>query len=205
MPIYHLQWLPIYPLKVEATVIVACFRAMIWVRKHLKPRQVLIQHQDIAAVILAFGDRHILIISIYIPCSTGSREQNFEELCTRLEYISRAYKNERRTHQNIELIIAGDFNCWDSFWGGNEVHSDTYQGEGTLIVDFMAEHGLQSLLPRGTPTFFNDHSSRRRLSTIDLILATEDLAGNMLKCRIYYSQHESDDKTIETHLSLQAP
>ena len=205
IPMHHPQWSPIYPSKIEATAGVACFRAMIWVRKHLKPRQVLIQHQDMAAVSLAVGNRRILMVSIYIPCSTSSREQNLEELCTRLEYVSRAYENERRTYQNVELFVAGDFNRWDSLWGGNEVQSDTRQGEGTPIVNFMAEHGLQSLLPRGTPTFFGDHNSRRRLSTIDLVLATEDLAGNMLRCRAHGSQHGSDHEAIETHLNLQAP
>ena len=93
-----------------------------------------------------------------------------------------AYEEERRTYLNTELVIAGDFNQWDSLWGGDNVHSDPRQGEGTLIVDFMAKHGLLSLLPRGTPTFFGDHDSRRWNSTLNLILATEDLAREPLRC-----------------------
>ena len=50
------------------------------------------------------------MMSIYISCSIGSRERNLEELYIRLEFISKALENKRRTHQNIELIITGDFN-----------------------------------------------------------------------------------------------
>ena len=82
------------------------------------------------------------MVSIYIPCSTGSRERNLKELYIRLEFISKALENKRRTHQNIELIVIGDFNHWDSMWGGNEVQSDFRQGEGTPIIDFIMEHGL---------------------------------------------------------------
>ena len=54
------------------------------------------------------------MISIYISCSIGSWERNLKELYIRLEFISRALENKRRTHQNTELIVIDDFNYWDS-------------------------------------------------------------------------------------------
>ena len=69
----------------------------------------------------SLGDRYFLIILVYIPCITNRQEHNKEELSSRLNLISAVYDEEKRSHRDIELIIAGDFNRWDSLWGGNEI------------------------------------------------------------------------------------
>ena len=89
--------------------------------------------------------------------------------------------------------------------GGNEIQSDARQGEASPIIDLISELGLQSLLPRGTITFFSDYDSHRRPSTIDLVLASEKLANEILRCHVYDQQHGSDHEAIETHFSLQIP
>jgi hypothetical protein len=55
------------------------------------------------------------------------------------------------------------------------------QEESLSIVSFIAELSLQSLLSVGAITFVSD---RGRVSTIDLILATLELASELAKCSI---------------------
>lgn len=47
----------------------------------------------------------------------------------------------------------GDFNRWDSLWGGNSRASHARQGEGQLLIDLMTDLDLHLLLPRGTMTY----------------------------------------------------
>ena len=159
-----------------------CFRLIIQINKHynLKLYQVLIQHPDLTTITASLGDYYFLIILVYIPCITNRQEYDKEELSSRLNLISATYNEEKRSHRDVELIIAGDFNRWDSLWGGNEIQSDVHQGEALPIIDFILELGLQSLLPRGIITFFSNHDSYRRSSTIDLVLTSEKLANEVL-------------------------
>jgi hypothetical protein len=52
----------------------------------------------------------------------------------------------------------------------------------------MGEHALESLLPRGTKSWQRGESE----STINLVLASEELAGSVIKCAIYTTEHGSD-------------
>ncbi len=67
------------------------------------------------------------------------------------------------------------------------------QGEGTPIVDMMAEHDLQGLLPRGTITW----QARGQQSTIDLTLASVGLTERLLKCNTDDTAHGSDHLAID--------
>jgi exonuclease III len=58
----------------------------------------------------------------------------------------------------------------------------------------MSEHALGSLLPRGTKTWQNGNSE----TTIDLILASEELASIVVKCGIHTTEHGSDYRAIKT-------
>ena len=57
------------------------------------------------------------------------------------------------------------------------------------------------MLPRGTKTWHNaDHES-----IIDLILASEELATSVVRCRIYATEHGSDHRAIETAFDVASP
>ena len=68
------------------------------------------------------------------------------------------------------------------------------QGEADRIIDLMNDFALRSLLPRGTKTWHGwDYDT-----TIDLVLASTDLADTIVKCAIHSTEHGSDHRAIET-------
>ncbi|KAL6405976.1 hypothetical protein AUP68_10531 [Ilyonectria robusta] len=102
--------------------------------------------------------------------------------------------------RRTDVILAGDFNRHDHLWGGDEVIGRR-QGEAGPIVGLMEEHSLLSLLPRGTKTWENSEHS----STIDLILASAELAEEMVACGIHPTEHGSDHRAIRTEFDLGVP
>src|SRR6478609_4821377 len=65
----------------------------------------------------------------------------------------------------------------------------------------MTEFDLMSLLPRGTKTW----SSREFEITVDLVLASADLASSTVKCMIHGTEHGSDHRAIETEFDVSVP
>lgn len=109
---------------------------------------------------------------------------------------------ERETHPQLEVILAGHFNRWDTLWGGNSVASHSRQGEGSLIIDLMADLDLQLLLPQGTITYRRGKAQSSHSSTLDLIFTTEKLATEVLVCKPHETQHGSNHEAIESKFSL---
>jgi hypothetical protein len=62
----------------------------------------------------------------------------------------------------------------------------------------MNEFALSSLLKRGTKTWHGAGQSGDCESTIDLVLASENLIDSMVKCAILRTEYGSDHCTIET-------
>ena len=75
------------------------------------------------------------------------------------------------------------------------------QGEAEPLVDLMNEHGLCSLLPRGTKTWHGPDKE----STIDLMLATSELADEVMTCAVHPNEHGSDHRAIETTFDVETP
>lgn len=69
------------------------------------------------------------------------------------------------------------------------------------IIDFTDEHGLISLLPRETKTWEGPGDK----STIDLILASAELAEGMAHCWLYPTVHQIDHRAIQTEFDLVMP
>ena len=65
----------------------------------------------------------------------------------------------------------------------------------------MNQHSLQSLLQRGTKTWHNSSAE----STIDLVLVSEELASNVIKCMLHNTNHGSDHEAIETTFDIAVP
>jgi exonuclease III len=75
------------------------------------------------------------------------------------------------------------------------------QGEADPIIDLMTEHALSSLLPRGTKTWqCGDYAT-----TIDLVLASKELADMVLRCAVHDTEHGSDHRMIETVFDSSVP
>ena len=77
------------------------------------------------------------------------------------------------------------------------------RGEAEPIINLITEHALSSLLPRGTNTWQDGEYK----TTIDLVLASRELADAVMRCAIYTTEHGSDHRTIKTMFdsSVSAP
>jgi hypothetical protein len=64
----------------------------------------------------------------------------------------------------------------------------------------MGEFSLHSLLQQGTITWEGPGGQE---STIDLILASDELAGAVIRCSIHETEHSSDHKLIETTFDIE--
>jgi endonuclease/exonuclease/phosphatase family metal-dependent hydrolase len=100
----------------------------------------------------------------------------------------------------VDVVIAGDFNRHDQLWGGDDVSLER-QGEADPIIGLMSEFSLSSLLRRGTKTWHGGDYE----TTIDLVLASEELTTSMVKCAIHGTEHGSDHRTIETVFDVSVP
>jgi exonuclease III len=180
-------------------------RAMIWASKDIKAKTIMTDHRDIAAITIKDARRTILVFSVYIP-----KKNNVEdaELHVRLERVKTLTARIRlATRGLLEIIVTGDFNRHDQLWGGNRVVGSNREGEGEGIIEMMTDLNLQTPLPRGIETWFSHDQSQS--STIDLILVTPTLMGEVTRCQTDYTEHGSDHKAIvtvfETRTSAQAP
>jgi hypothetical protein len=163
-------------------------RSMMWVRKDIEGEQVRVESADLTAAVVRVAGRTILAVSVYIEGN------NAGELDTSMKLISELIRTtQEKSGEEVEVILAGDFNRHDQLWGGDGVRWER-QGEADPIIEVMGEFGLQSLLPRGTKTW----QARGQESTIDLVLATSGLAEDMVRCQIHGTEHGSDHNAIET-------
>jgi len=65
-------------------------RSYIWASRELAATQLQVDSADITAVVAYVGQRRLIIVSVYIPdrCSRRTKEENLEELSSRLEIIN---------------------------------------------------------------------------------------------------------------------
>jgi ribonuclease HI/exonuclease III len=170
-------------------------RSMLWINKDVEAEQVAIQSPDMTAAIIRLPERSILVASVYVP---GLDAQALRDTCDNLQKIIQEVR--RTANAAVELVVVGDFNRHDQLWGGDDVSVER-QGEADLIIDLMNEFTLSSLLHRGTKTWHGgDHKT-----TIDLVLASEELKDATVKCTLYGTEHGSDHRTIETVFDVSVP
>ena len=170
-------------------------RSMLWVNKDVEAEQVPIESPDITAAIIRLPGRLVFVASVYVP---GEDAQALRDTCINLrEAIA---DTKRKASTVVEVVIAGDFNRHDQLWGGDEVSIER-QGEADPIIDLMNELALSSLLRRGTKTWHGGSYA----TTIDLVLATEELSASAIKCAIHGIEHGSDHCAIETIFDVSVP
>jgi hypothetical protein len=167
-------------------------RSMLWINKEVEAEQVRIESPDLTAAVIRLPERRIFIASVYVE---GGDVSALDDAC---DHLRKAITKIRRdTGTVVEIMIVGDFNRHDQLWGGDDV-SSARQGEADPIIDLMNEIGLSSLLKRGTKTWHGGGYSGDCESTIDLVLASENLTDSMIKCAVHGTEHGSDHRTIET-------
>jgi hypothetical protein len=170
-------------------------RSMLWTRRDIEAEQVAVNSSDLTAAILRLPGRTVLAVSVYIEGGDAA------ELATAMKLIEDLIRETRRKRgANIGIILAGDFNRHDQLWGGNDI-IPIRQGEADPIIDLMNEFSLLSLLPRGTKTWQQGDQE----STIDLILASEELASSTIQCRLHGTEYGSDHRAIKTVFDIETP
>ncbi|KAJ3453213.1 hypothetical protein MRS44_018868 [Fusarium solani] len=192
-PNHHRNWTRFVPSKRHETQ--WPIRSMLWIRSDLETEQVPIPSADLTGAILRWPDREVLVVSVYVA---GKDEDALHTTMRQLHTTITSFRNS--TGKRTDVILAGDFNRHDQLWGGDEV-TGRRQGEASPIIDLMDEHGLLSLLPRGTKTWEGPGGE----STIDLMLASAELADEMVHCGIHPTEHGSDHRAIETEFDLTTP
>ncbi|KAK1837939.1 hypothetical protein CCHR01_19435, partial [Colletotrichum chrysophilum] len=170
-------------------------RSLLWVNRDIEVEQLPIASPDITAAVVRLPDRRLLVASVYVPV------QNPQMLRQTCDLLRQAITNVRgRTGERVDVVLVGDFNRHDYLWGGEDVSEDR-QGEADPIIDLMSEYSLLSLLPRGTKTWEKNAAA----TTIDLSLASEEIARTIVRCEIHPKDHGSDHRAIETIFDIAAP
>ena len=186
-PMTHHKWTKLVP-TICNTAGRWAIRSMMWVRRDLEVEQVAIESSDLTAAVITLPERKVLVASVYVQ---GVDKQALTDACALLR--DTIMKTRRDEGQTVDVVLVGDFNRHDHLWGGEDV-SLIRQGEADEIVDLMSDYSLNSLLPRGTKTWQGGEYE----STVDLVLASEGLAQNLVSCRTCSTEHGSDHRTIET-------
>jgi hypothetical protein len=163
VPMGHLNWTKMIPTTHREGR--WAIRSMLWIRKDIEAEQVPVQSADLTAALLRLPDRTVLVVSVYVE---GNNPQALRDMLYKANQLIRKTRNRGGTRTDV--ILAGDFNRHDQLWGGDDI-SPARQGEADPIIEFMNDHSLNSLLPRGTKTW----QSGNRETTIDLMPASEEL------------------------------
>lgn len=169
--------------------------SMMWIRKDIEAEQMKADSANITAAILTLPARKILVVSVYVP---GGGDEELENELRPLAILIREAK--RKTGVDLDILLMGDFNRHDITWGGLDVTPER-QGEGTLIIEFMARYGMRSMLSKGTTTL----QLGDRESTVDLVIASDELAATAVRCGIHVTDHGSDHRAIETCFDINDP
>jgi len=170
-------------------------RSMLWVNKEVEAEQVRIESPDMTGAVVRLPERLSLVASVYVP---GEDPRALRDICDSLRKAIRDVRKDAGAV--VEVVIAGDFNRHDQLWGGDDVSLER-QGEADQIIDLMSNFALSSLLRRGTKTWQGGEYE----TTIDLVLASEELAASTIKCSIYGTDHGSDHRAIETAFDVSVP
>ncbi|CEI70949.1 unnamed protein product [Fusarium venenatum] len=144
------------------------------------------------AAILRLPARLVLAVSVYVP---GGDVQALQDTSNALRQV--IPNTRRQAGSLVDVVVVGDFNRHDQLWGGDDI-SSTRQGEADQIINLMNVFDLMSLLPRGTKTW----SGGGFETTVDLVLASADLASSTVKCMIHGTEHGSDHLAIKTELDV---
>ncbi|KJZ69709.1 hypothetical protein HIM_10903 [Hirsutella minnesotensis 3608] len=167
-------------------------RSMLWVRDGVEVVQMPIPSADLTAAVLRLPERSVLVVSVYVE---GKGTEALKSATGLLHDLIQRFR--QGFGERTDVVLAGDFNSHDLLWGGDDV-SVQRQGEAGPIIDLMDEHGLRSLLPRGTKTW----QGKDQESTIDLVLTTSELADEVATCAIHPTDHGSDHRAIQTAFDI---
>ena len=106
IPVQHYNWTKMTPTALHNGR--WAIRSMLWIRRDLEARQIVVDSADITAAVLRLPDRSILIISVYIPQSDLAALQ---QMLLHLQQVITSVYCQINTR--LDILIAGDFNRHD--------------------------------------------------------------------------------------------
>ncbi|KDN69578.1 hypothetical protein CSUB01_12592, partial [Colletotrichum sublineola] len=163
--------------------------------QEVEAEQVPIPSSDMTGAILRLPGRRVLVVSVYVPVQ---EPEMLRRTCSLLRQVVEGVRSS--AGEVVDAVFVGDFNRHDQLWGGDDV-SVVRQGEADPIIELMSDLSLRSLLPRGTKTWHKNNAA----TTIDLSIASEDLARMMTRCALHETDHGSDHQAIETAFEIATP
>src|SRR2546421_204824 len=130
-------------------------RSLLYVNKRIPTsghRQIQCNSPDVTAIKVWTDEIQFLIFSVYIPPLSYSQLSEQISMQPTLDEIKATIRSATDPIKPTKVILAGDFNRHHPTWSNREVdHLRTRHAEELLA--FMQDHGLQSCLPSGTPTY----------------------------------------------------
>jgi hypothetical protein len=183
------------------------YRAAMWVNKRHAAQQAALPSGDMVAVTIPTNRGAAFVVSAYDVKSTDGQLANEEQLQSKLRTVKDVYDGVKAlTLSNgggtqVGLLLCADLNRHHELWGGAQAFGEAGRNdEAELIIDFMQENALTSLLPSDTVTW--EHYNGSTCSTIDLLLATGGLSGAFEYCGVHPTDHGSDHKAIRARFLL---
>jgi exonuclease III len=153
---------------------------------------------DVTAIQLKGRYGKITIFNVYNDCLNANSEVALGHLLT-----TQAEKIQGGDHSH--MIWAGDFNRHHPLWDRDEdTHLFTTQTQRTAerLINLMAEHEMDMLLPKGIPTL--EHMVTKRYSRPDNVFASPGVQEMVVKCDVVPTMRppHTDHFPIATILSL---
>ena len=201
----HEQWQPLVPTsRREQTPTQFAYRAMLWINVGVQAVQVPIDSHDPVAATIRTAEGTVLVISAYDPKDRSRMTVQDRDLYGKLALIRQAIDQTQQKHgDDIEVVLCSDFNRPDYLWGGQEGVARGRRNEAVPLVHFAQEYSLQSMLPAGTITWH--HTGMDSSSTIDVILASYQLAERLNRCGVHVHDHGSDHLPIVIDFRVELP
>ena len=177
-------------------------RAMLWVNTKHKAVPVPVNSYDVAAAIILHNSGPILAIAAYDPNDTTNHETPpAEALAQKLQLLHATVATAKEHYgQGLGVLMYTDFNRHHALWGGPSVNDRQRAHEADDMLDMIYDLQLHSLLRPGTTTW--EHQTQGLSSTVDVLLASTNLAEAKLWCQIHETDHGSDHKPIEAAFTL---
>ena len=162
------------------------FRAALWVSRKHRAHAVSIPSHDIVAAAVSTRGGVLLVVAAYDVRSGRTEDFDDQQLRGKLRLIKEAWDSTKEAQQisSVGLLVCADFNRHHVLWGGILAAIEPGRSnEAEGIIDFMQENATSSLLLPATITCesYNDRSN----STVDLILASADIANAVTSCGIH--------------------
>ena len=158
---------------------------------------------DVMAIRIKGAWGKLTIFNIYNDCThdetvellTNYHRKNIKELLGNTE-----------TQYKHHLIWVGDFNrhhpCWDTM-SNNSLFMKEALEKAEILIQLVAEVGLDLALPAGTPT--HEHNVKKRWSRLDQVFITEHTMETLTQCEALPTEQglNTDHFPIITNLDIE--